>query len=877
MDAERLAAMPWFAISLDLETDLIPPGLKAPPMVLGSAADTNPIGLDANEAPFGAPLAKINLFGKLLGKRDVRELVRMLLDDPRYTLCFANGPFDLLVLAVDAAMHGVDLMPKIFDLFDPERTIVRGYCKGRVFDVCRAEELHAIAGGHLFKDPLTKKGLINYATGRSCRYNLDKVTELVQNRLDAKTNARFRSGYHQFHDWPLEKLPYEAAKYPVDDAINTVGNALAQAGHLPSVNIHQWVTGQHGAMGCQACGIPMTPDAPQACMVKRARRNLHDLARQCYAAWALNLSDAWGFHIDQESVDALEHKYCDTRVADAQPFVDAGMIRADGTENQAVQKKLVAYAYGARTFCQACVGTVDKKNQPAPGKVPSPKTEGKTLINCEACDGTGYELIPEVPRAEKGGVKLDRDTMQESGDELLMAKGLYDENDRIITTMIPLMRRGRVCVECGQHGTKKFPHRETCSRFAPVDPIVALHAGDLWRDVPLNPETNPLVESGRISVRDGLHSLPRKGGVRECFQARKGMVYSSEDYSGGELVMHAQNCLWVVGYSRLAEALNAGLDAHLALAGTMAGKPYAEMARLKKLKDALVDLLRQAAKNANFGFMGGMAEMTFVLKKRSEPGLFTPCPNGPDVNDDETSGDYGVRGYKGFRPCIVLDGNTHCGVVKVTNYKKKACPPVCLRCLEAAKRLREFWFTQWPENNQKDGYFAKINEILESSGGEIVQHQSNRVRGDVGFCDGANGLFQSMLADAMKNAYCQIQRECYDRTVRIQNSEHMTSLYAGGESPLYGSRGEMVAHDEFLGEHPESVAAEAATRVAEIMIEAERFMAPQLSKACVVKPTLMRRLYKGAEPVYHLNGIIVPEGTPGSRLGVWEPKKKVAA
>ena len=116
-----------------------------------------------------------------------------------------------------------------------------------------------------------------------------------------------------------------------------------------------------------------------------------------------------------------------------------------------------------------------------------------------------------------------------------------------------------------------------------------------------------------------MHGLPRKGGVRECFTARKGWLYSSEDYTGGELVTLAQCCLDLVGHSELARALNGGLDAHLALAGTMMGRDYALMQKLKKAGDKSASYGRQAAKGANFGYGGGMAELTFTLRKRSDP------------------------------------------------------------------------------------------------------------------------------------------------------------------------------------------------------------------------------------------------------------------
>ncbi len=73
----------------------------------------------------------------------------------------------------------------------------------------------------------------------------------------------------------------------------------------------------------------------------------------------------------------------------------------------------------------------------------------------------------------------------------------------------------------------------------------------------------------------------------------------------------------------------------------------------------------------------------------------------------------------------------------------------------------------------------------------------------------------------------------------------------------------LLFHDEIVGEHPESVAPEAAVRISEVMVEALRFKCPKMYKACKAEPTLMRKMFKGAKCIYDANG----------RLMVWEPKK----
>src|SRR4029077_1977525 len=249
-----------------------------------------------------------------------------------------------------------------------------------------------------------------------------------------------------------------------------------------------------------------------------------------------------------------------------------------------------------------------------------------TKVNCKACDGAGLALPPQVPRPPSGEIACGRDALAESGDELLMD---YAEQPsrKIKTTYIPLLRRARACNVCGRTGcaTKYTPaHEEWCTA---QDPAVAT-----YRPIPLIIRVDPLKETLRASIEDGLHSMPRHGGIRECFASRPGYVFSSEDYTAGELVTLSDACMRLLGWSKLGEALNNGLDPHLALAGKFCNKPYDEMLRAKKAKESWLDFLRQCAKKSSFGFGGGRAELEFVLKPcRADHDSFTPCPNGPSV------------------------------------------------------------------------------------------------------------------------------------------------------------------------------------------------------------------------------------------------------
>jgi hypothetical protein len=376
--------------------------------------------------------------------------------------------------------------------------------------------------------------------------------------------------------------------------------------------------------------------------------------------------------------------------------------------------------------------------------------------------------------------------------------------------------------------------------------------------------------------------------LRECFVARPGYVFSSEDYEAGELVTHAESCMIIAPdvFCELADALNKGLKVHNALGASMIGLTYDEMQailedpknpRYTACKDA-----RQAAKPGNFGFPGGMGAIKMVQTQRRQ-GPDTPHPNGP-VEITLENGDK-VRGYKGLRFCILMDGAEACGVEKRRTYRDRPIPPTCARCIECALRLKDTWLNQWPENN---AYFAHINDVINNgqliteqmldmwphlrgwfyagqrlAPGEVMQHYSGRVRQvntatkDSPYCAAANGYFQGLLADAAKAAACRVSRECYDRTVRVPDMVYANSVrsrYADGPSPLLGSRLILFAHDEQILEHPETEAHDGAMRTSEIMVDELRLRCPHLAKACKAEPTLMDCWIKGAAPVWARGG-----------------------
>lgn len=846
MKMARLRALAATAVAFDLETHLVQPGLPAPPPVLGSIA----------VAQWDSFRTSMNIAGEILAKHGAGEAFMTVLRENWRTLVGANIQFDVLVQVVYWARRGVDIMPLVLEMYDPGNKVITGDVDGRVFDVLVGLQLSDIARGYLGTDPRTNKRIVNPETGKQGRYSLAYVTSRLRGRDNAKANDRFRGSYFMF-DEDLERaelagpqalaaafasMPSEARTYPVDDAVNTMEDALALIGALPTVAPHEWSQG-NGAIVCSRCGSP--PGGASTCGAALAHDNLHDHSRQVYMDLCMRLGAAWGLAVDQAAVDALEAKWNAEHTPEAmKEFIDAGIVRLDGSQNQAVLKRLVAIAYGATDACPTCVGT---------GKVPSQKTAGRTKINCKDCDGTALLLPAAVPRSDADGIAKGRDVLVESGDELLANYGEKLEGQKIPKTYIPWLR-----------GRQKKD-------------------GPLHPGVPIIPRTSVLLDTGRAS-NDTAGTLPRTGGVRDCIVARPGRVLSSNDYPAGELITHSQSCLWIVGDSQLAKALNTGLDAHAALAATVLGKSYDDVKRAVKAGEKWAKNGRQICKPPNFGYPGRMGPARLTIQQRKQNDVHTPDPNGPSWIPDGKGGRQ--RGWRGLRFCLFMNRDTVCGRVKVTEWNGRDLGGrYCKACIECCVENRKGWIMQWPENLP---YFDHVKQI-DDSGQPQVLHVSRRLRG---FRQGqvdengepinsgnaiANGYFQALLADAAKNAYMAATRECYDPTIRIRSYQVMprnrfgqpiearASRWEGQVSPLYGSRLPLFLHDEILGDHPGDVAAECAWRIAEIMEESLETCCPDMVPAIrtKVRPALMTKLYKGAEEAYDANGRLIP----------WEPKK----
>jgi hypothetical protein len=302
---------------------------------------------------------------------------------------------------------------------------------------------------------------------------------------------------------------------------------------------------------------------------------------------------------------------------------------------------------------------------------------------------------------------------------------------------------------------------------------------------PINARFNVLVNSGRTSCSEpNLQNLPsgrKVGGTRECFVPRDGYVFVSVDYDTLELRALAQVCLTLFGKSEMAASINKDRDLHSQVGATMLGMTYEEVEKGKKVKGSPAKTARDAAKVFNFGAPGGLGAASLV--------------------------DYARAGYG------------------VTINEQQA------------REMKAQWLRAWPEMVT---YFEWVNQAV-GLGEAVLRHPiTGFVRGDVGYTDGCNHLFQHLAAQGAKRALFQAALEAY----------------ADPTSAFYGSRPVVFVHDEIIAEVPKDRAAAASARLAQIMCAKMAEIIPDVK--ITASPTLMRYWTKDAVETYDANGTLIP-------------------
>lgn len=359
---------------------------------------------------------------------------------------------------------------------------------------------------------------------------------------------------------------------------------------------------------------------------------------QVRAHWSLHLMSCWGFRTDPARLEELEVMVREELEAITPRLVEEGLVRPDGTRNTKAAVARMVEAMGDEVIITSA-----------------------GLRKIQGMEMTPAQVIAQAPTTGKF-VSVSADATVQSGDPVLMDYSRYTQLRNILTGSVKDLRGGVV--------------------------------------TPIQSRFEVLMETGRTSSSGpNIQNLRRAPGVRECFVPRDGCVLVACDYSAAELHTLAQVCLDLFGFSKLAEALNRGVDVHLWVGAQLLGVDYDSAAELLADGDQETKDARQLAKAANFGFPGGCSPKRFV-------GIAHAYGREIDLRD--------------------------------------------------AAQLKALWLTTWPE---MELYFRHVRESVDGDGWHWVnQVRVERLRARTTYTSACNSYFQGLAADGAKAAAYAVAR-----------------------------------------------------------------------------------------------------------------------
>lgn len=665
---------------------------------------------------------------------EMRSRFRDWLADQETLFIGANTAFDMAV----AAEAWPEIRPAIFKAYDEDR----------VTDVQICDRLLNIARG-VYLGRFGKFGVFVKHT-----YDLASLAKRVAG-IELQKDE-WRLSYGEFIGVPLAEWPRRAVEVQ-QKASDTQASLLDEWYGVSPKDIPKEVTKRIEGLRSMIASDPSRCteyplDDARATLAVWEKHQAHttylaDQFRQARAYFAAHLGSAWGLRTDAASIDILQNETEEYYLRVKAELEGKGLVDASGKKNTKVAKRLML--------------DVCAREGIAISRTDGHEKEGK----CKTLAGV---KLPDGDDACEDHVCLDEDACLSTGDETLASYAEFSTLKKVLSNDVNALRGGSV-----------YP---THTRYG-------------------------LAESGRFtsskqgkdsSLRDystNIQNIRRMPGIREAFVPRAGCVFVQADYPQLESYTWAQFCLERLGQSRLAEALNAGLDNHLILTGILLDLDYEVVESRYLAGDPEIDDLRQLSKIGNYGNPGGMGPDTMLesARKQLKPEVFKR---------------------------LGLDR-------------------------DRMVKLRDAWKQAWPEAQVYLDYIRSLGpEYPRKFSATVESLYTKRFRGGVTYCSACNNGFQALGADCTKNAWWLITYAQYAKPESpLFNSRspaciHDEFILEAADTPR--------AHDT-------------AYALRDCMVDGANVFLPDVPiPRDKVKPCLMRRWSKKAKPVFDANGRLVP-------------------
>jgi DNA polymerase-1 len=628
-----------------------------------------------------------------------------------------------------------DMFEEVFEAYDADRVI----------DIGLSQRLVDIAKGK-FK---VMQALYGYSLA-----GLEKRL-LKRDRSEQKEGPDiWRLRYRELYDVPLKNWPKNAVSYAAEDAVGT-----------RDVGQYQWDS--------------------------EDRKYMRDSPAQARAALGLQLMMCWGVMTDSSKIKELDEyaqkKYWELSCELAKPQ-HGTLVRGEDIiqRNLRWTKDVKAAQQRMLDVCRA-QGIPIKLTDTGYKKYVKYLKDNDVLDKEEEVSFTTVFNETDLLKY----TSVDEDACRRSGDEVLMAFSLRSQLHTVIHTHIEDLEKGVVTPIQPRYTTLVESGRTACSKSRSDDGkrVRSPTKGFQFQNPKRAYTWIPPGETKAIPL------FPPGIGIRECFVSRLRKFFADNDFSGLELCTGAQACKDLVGYSLLADALNAGLDPHLDFGAALMGISYNDA--LKRKHDKEVKFFRQLAKIFNFGAPGGLGKKGIVAFARGY---------GVVLNIDQAA-DYKVDWLKKYP--------------------------------EWGDYFR--WIRDQLELDLEELDSDSETEAVARVVGTFEQLRVGRIRGKCKFTEACNTFFQGLGADVSKRALWGVAKRCY---MRVPGSV------------LYGVRPVGFIHDEILAEVDIELAHEQAYEMAQVMCDEGNVLLPDVPVKCV--PALSKHWCKEAEAVFDKDGRLQP-------------------
>lgn len=746
-------------ISWDFESYKIEPGLQIPPAVCMSYCEIYLSDGQWKHTP-----------GEVVLWRDGIDLLRKgLVDD----WCFvgANSAFDVLCA--------------VFSADD---------CEGLMALWVAALETDRVT------DVLLRQTLLDLSIGKQQhKYSLATVCEQLNTAVRPNKASTWRLRYGELDGVPIADYPPDALTYSREDA-----EATAQA----------WILQE----GLRAQGSPYFP----------GKDPLLDQYRQQRGAMALSDISAMGRRSHRPTVDRFR-AWAEARRNELQAtLIDGGLVRTE------YKRDLAAVgATGLLPLTPSGKPSTAKRllTTHADARIRALADWPRSALYLHAC---GWATRKDIQCTAVAEERIVAAFAAQGRGPMIKVTETKDDVGRVIAKRETIRQDNDACIQ------SKDPLLAAYSSYKQLTKLLSNDFKMLEKaaNTSFHPHYMPLVSTGRTASgaedegdeTGNDQNLARKPGVRECYCARnapedpwlaaqaliRGEEYPGDlifdaDFSSLELHTFAQNCFWMLGWSKLGNMLNtfdppldeggkgSWHDVHLEIAAAIKRITYDEARRAKKkLKKA-----RTSGKGVNFGRKGAMGAKRLVEYFWNNYGI--------SLAKDEDEVDRG--------------------------------PAYALQRAQELIDLHDQMTPEFPLYSDRVKSLAR-DKYARKTVYDLEHLWSGRLRAGLFFSDVHNYPFQGLGADLAKVALWEVFKARWG----------FSDL--GKADPLYRAKITMFTHDSITGEAPAAKAPAAAKRLGELMEQAARWVLPDCPTRA--EPSLTTRLSKNAEPIYGADGELLP-------------------